>query len=129
MPCTVQCSFCLSSLIFNLHQKGQWVQQMQRAVFCFYKQKVLWLEVKEKKTPKLFWDDSKAAFTQLTQSNKDCIKVLCEFIIAKTINSDWGSPLSSCFVALRIGFLLATTNPYRHNPDHQTHHINFIGLR
>lgn len=99
------------------------------AVFCFYKQKVLWLEVEEKKTPKLFWDDSKAAFTQLTQSNKDCIKVLCEFIIAKTINSDWDSPLSTCFVALRIGFLLATTNPYRHNPDHQTHHINFIGLR
>lgn len=35
--CLVQFSvrFVLSSLIFNLDQKGQWVQQMQRPDFCY----------------------------------------------------------------------------------------------
>lgn len=63
---------------------------------------------------------------QLTQSKADCIKVLCEFIKAKTINSNSLSPFPSCFVALTTDFLPPTVNPRRHYPDDQTYHINFI---
>lgn len=106
--------FCPISL--NMHQKGHGVQWMQMGVSL------------NKQTPKLFWDDSKIAFVSLrpTRSDRDCIKVLCEFVRAKTINTDSVSPFSFCFVALIRDFLLATPNPYRHQPDYQTHHINFI---